>query len=79
MPVVIRQNGFRVVMYLNDHEPVHVHVKNADSEIKINALTLTLMNVKGNVSNRDIRKAVEIVAENQLLINQTWGELRGKN
>jgi hypothetical protein len=79
MPVIIRQNGFQIVMYFNDHEPVHVHLKKAGSEIKVNALTLELMQVKGDISNRDIRKALEIVAEHQLLINQKWGELRGKN
>ncbi len=79
MPTVARQNGFRVVMYPDDHEPIHVHVKKADGEIKVNALTLELILVKGKVSDRDIRKAVEIVAENQQLINQKWGELRGKH
>jgi len=35
MPTILRKNGFRVVIYFDDHLPAHVHVMNADSEVKI--------------------------------------------
>lgn len=36
MPTVLRQNGFEFVIYLNDHEPMHVHVFYQGNEAIIN-------------------------------------------
>lgn len=36
MPTVLQRDGFRVVIYSNDHTPAHVHVKNADGEALFN-------------------------------------------
>ncbi|MGI8934828.1 MAG: DUF4160 domain-containing protein [Phormidesmis sp.] len=79
MPTVFRQAGFPIVIYPDDHQPIHVHVKKAGSEVKINALTLELMSVKGAMSNKDIRRAVEMVAQEQPLIIEKWSELNGQN
>lgn len=79
MPTIFREDGFKVIMYPNDHEPMHVHVEKAGSMIKIDALALKLMSVKGKVSNKDVNKAVKIVAENRALIAEKWRELRGKD
>ena len=78
MPTVVRQAGFRIVIYPNDHEPAHVHVLKSGSEVKINALTLSLMSVNGDISNRDIRKAMEMVAQHQQLIIHQWGQWHDK-
>ena len=32
MPTVLRLDGLRVVIYLNDHRPAHVHVTGTDGE-----------------------------------------------
>ena len=32
MPVVSRIHGFRIVIYVNDHRPAHVHVMGAQEE-----------------------------------------------
>lgn len=32
MPVVLRFNGLRVVIYPNDHRPAHIHVMGAEAE-----------------------------------------------
>ncbi len=35
MPAVLRQRGFRVVIYLNDHSPFHVHLFKGSGEVRI--------------------------------------------
>jgi hypothetical protein len=35
MPTVLRVGKLRIAIYLNDHEPEHVHVLGADGEAKI--------------------------------------------
>ncbi len=34
MHTVSRQDGFRVVIYTDDHEPPHVHVLKGETEVK---------------------------------------------
>ncbi len=36
MPTVHREQGFRVVIYPNDHLPSHVHVQKGGGEARIN-------------------------------------------
>lgn len=36
MPTIITKNGFRIVIYPDDHLPPHVHVFKSDQEVKIN-------------------------------------------
>lgn len=46
MPTVARHNGFRFVIYPNDHLPPHVHVKMRDGrECRIDLLTGDFMDL----------------------------------
>ena len=33
MPTVLRKRGFRVMIYVDDHEPPHVHAWKDDAEV----------------------------------------------
>jgi len=36
MPVIVRENGWRIWIYLNDHAPPHVHARRPDGgEVKV--------------------------------------------
>lgn len=76
MPTVIRQNGFDVVIFTNDHRPAHVHVFKAGTEA---VLTIVPVTVRENyrMSKRNLRKAVEIVEANQDQLVQAWTEIHG--
>ena len=57
MPTVLRLDGFEVRIYLNDHEPAHVHVFRAGGEAKIKlglgGQEPMLLQVTPKMSNRD--------------------------
>jgi hypothetical protein len=40
MPMVIREGGFEVRMFYDDHPPPHAHVVKAGSEVRVNLITL---------------------------------------
>jgi hypothetical protein len=36
VPAVLRKDGFNFMIYVDDHEPMHAHVKKAGKEVIIN-------------------------------------------
>lgn len=81
MPTVHREDGFRVVIYPNDHLPRHVHVFKADGEVIIQLGSETesafIDQVYGGISNREIVKAFEIVQLNQVKLLSAWKSIHG--
>jgi hypothetical protein len=79
MPTIFRQDGFRVVIYTDDHEPPHVHVLKGETEVKIdlgNAKTLpNVILLRGKRS--DATKALEIVIDRQTELLEAWRMIHG--
>ena len=75
MPTVLRQDGFDVMIYTDDHPPAHVHVFRAGEEVVINLgdeVTKPEIREDKGMSNRGMRHALRIVAENQLFLLGEW-------
>ncbi len=68
MPTVLRKDGFNFVIYSDDHEPGHVHVKKAGTEVVINLgdeNTKPYERENKSMSTQNRRKALQIAAEQQ--------------
>ena len=76
MPTIINKNGFRVMIYLGDHEPPHVHIFKTGDEVKIDIKTLFVIE-DYEMSDKDIGKAVKMVHENQGLLIEEWRRING--
>ncbi len=78
-----RQNGFRFVIYSNDHTPAHVHVRREKSEVIIYLGSLDKKKEKPTVrenkrmQTRDIMKALKICYENQKEYLEKWESIHG--
>jgi hypothetical protein len=75
MVTVHREGGLRFVIYLNDHEPAHLHVY-GDGEARIDIMTLKVMSVRG-MSKRDVSRALTVVARDQSELLRRWVEIHG--
>jgi hypothetical protein len=80
MPTILRFSGLRVVIYVNDHRPPHVHVIGAGREARI-ALghereNPWLMTNEG-LSRRQVAAALLKVSENRDLLIHRWREIHG--
>jgi hypothetical protein len=79
MVTVLRESGFRFVIFTDDHEPAHVHVY-ADGEAKIQLVGQhgdpELVWMQGMKSG-DVRKAMAIVKQNRLVFLSRWREIHG--
>jgi hypothetical protein len=79
MVMVLRTGGLSVVIFVDDHEPAHVHVF-GDGQAKINLIGRD----KGPeliwavaFKRSDVRRALQIVADHQDLLMAKWREIHG--
>ncbi|NJK55963.1 MAG: DUF4160 domain-containing protein [Pleurocapsa sp. SU_5_0] len=85
MPTIIRQEGFRIVIYPNDHMPAHVHVIKGDGEVRIKLgreellMPPSLITVMGKISDKDVAKALFLVTENHSQLLTKWREFHNES
>ena len=72
--------GMRFFFYSREHEPIHVHVKNADGKAKFDILPegIVLVENKG-IKIKDIKAAEMVLEENKELAIEKWNEYFGKS
>jgi hypothetical protein len=72
MPTLLLQGGFKFFFYANEHEPKHIHVQKAGEFVKIELVTLRVVN--NYMKPKDLKKALLIVEENQGDFERKWDE-----
>ena len=80
MVTVFRAHGLRVVIFVDDHQPAHVHVF-GDGQAMINLLGADgapeLVWADG-MSRGEVRRAVRIVTEQLALLRARWEDIQGR-
>ena len=76
MPTIVRQDGFRVVIFPDDHSPPHVHVFKGGAEVRIELADKPIvLSVEGKIGNKDLVKALNLVIANQCELLEKWREI----
>ena len=79
MVTVYRAGGFAFVIFVNDHEPAHIHVFD-DGQIKISLNSANggpeLVWADG-MKRGDIRRAMRIAEQRQGYLLSRWREIHG--
>lgn len=75
MPEIFRMFGLRFFFWSREHEPIHVHVENADGEAKFEILPHGVM-MKENygIKPKDLKLAESILEENKELAISVWNK-----
>ena len=80
MPTIIRVAKLRIVIYLNDHGPAHVHVTGAGGEAKIKlgmrGRKPRLM-INNGMTQADLAVALRVVDAEGSLLRRKWREIHG--
>ena len=71
MPTVLRQDGFRVMIFVDDHEPPHAHCFKADGVIVIELDPIRVRKNDG-LKTHDIRRALRLIEQHQQMLLNTW-------
>ena len=81
VPKVFEKDGFEFRIYPNDHDPAHVHVFKAGKGVKIGlriAGRPKIIRIFG-MNDRDVKKGLNIVAENHGFLLRGWRQVHGKD
>jgi hypothetical protein len=79
MVTVFRAYGLRVIIFVDDHLPAHVHVF-GDGQAKVNLAgaggTPELVWAEG-MTRAEVRKAMRVVVEQQAMLLARWRDIHG--
>ena len=72
MPTVLYIHGFRFFFYLNEHEPIHVHVTKGDSEARIVLVPIIDLSYSRGFKKNELRTIIEIITSHYETIIEAW-------
>ncbi|MFN7728940.1 MAG: DUF4160 domain-containing protein [Bdellovibrio sp.] len=61
----------------NDHRPPHVHIEGMVASVRINLLSLEVMDSETEFSQATLNRILKVVRENRMLLLERWEELHG--
>ena len=70
MPTLQRFDNSRVLIYIDDHPPPHVHVKLRDG--RDCTVDIDSFEIKGRIAEREIREALAWIRSNQSFLLNEW-------
>lgn len=73
MITALQSAGMRFVIYLNDHEPAHVHVY-GDGEARIDIVEVAVISNRG-MSKRDLTRALNTVSAYRDTFLEKWHDI----
>ena len=79
MPMVLRDGGFEVRIYTFDHPPAHVHVAKAGAIVRIDLATHMVTEIVGAISDRDVKRAEQLVARHAKRLKAEWTNIHGRD
>ena len=61
----------------NDHSPPHIHIEGMGASVRINLLTLEILDKETDFSHSTLNRILKVVKENRSLLLERWEELHG--
>ncbi len=78
MVTVIKLRNLKFKVNANDHQPPHVHIEGAGSSIRVNLLTMEIMDGNTGFSESLVRQIIEYVLDNREILLEKWVEYHEK-
>lgn len=74
MGTVIESNRLKYKINARDHQPPHVHVEGLGASVRINLLTLEVMDAKTGFSKSSVRNIIEFVKLHLTELLEVWND-----
>lgn len=72
MPTIFIALGLRFHFFTRDHEPIHVHVQNADGRAKYEIYDEIKLIYNSGIKNKDLKIAESIIEDNRDFFIEEW-------
>ncbi len=72
MPTLLVEEGFRFFFYVNEHEPMHIHVIKGDGFAKIELGSGRV--VRSYLKPKELKKALAMIQKHQAEFERAWHE-----
>jgi hypothetical protein len=79
MPTIFVAFGLYFHFFTRDHEPVHVHVRNADGKAKYEIENEIKLVYNTGIKSKDLKIAESIIEENRDAFVEEWRKVFDKN
>jgi autonomous glycyl radical cofactor GrcA len=79
MVTVLQIGQLKYKINQTDHNPPHVHVEGGGATLRVNLLTLEVMDESTEFSKAMVRKIVTYIAEHKEELLEKWVEYHEKN
>ncbi len=76
MPTILNLNGFIFFFYVNEHDPMHIHVSKGDEYAKIELVTMKV--TRYTLKPKDLKQALDITKSNQQAFMEAWNDYFNK-
>ncbi len=78
MPTVLLINGYRFYFYLNEHDPIHIHVSKSGKEARIVLVpTIDVTYCRGFKKN-ELRDIIDIIFDRYDTLIDAWRQTFGE-
>ena len=80
MPVILRFKGYIFFFYSNEGnplEPAHIHIRNAESEVKFWLEPEIFLARNDGFNSKELREIFSIIESNQTQFKETWYDYFG--
>lgn len=77
MPTVLRERGFRFMIYIDDHPPAHVHVFGGGNEVVIEFDEAIRIRDYRGFNNRELALVKLLVRDNLETLRNEWRRIHG--
>ena len=74
MPTVLELFGIRYFYYSGDHEPIHIHLENADGRAKVILEPELKVDYNQGIKAKDLKKALVMIENYKEEIIKSWEE-----
>lgn len=74
MPTVFELFGIRYFFYAGDHEPIHIHLENADGNAKVYLEPEPKVDYNHGIKAKDIKKALKMIETYKDEIIESWSK-----
>jgi hypothetical protein len=72
MPTILFLYGFRFYFFMNEHEPIHVHISKGQSEARIILVPSIQISLNKGFKKNEMRMIIDLISEHYETIIEAW-------